>query len=396
MQALRSQFFIAFAVTGSLIPFLTVVFKEEQGLGEEQIGIILAVSQLSILLTPVLLTLVADARRNNRGLVVGIFALCALAQAGLWAFTGFWATMLLFLLHSLAFAPMLPLQDGLYFTARRQAEIGRRTAPPYHRIRLMGTIGFIVPSILLYLLLQGGGSLKLVFHVATFFCLIGIINAWRLPRLAAPSPQAEAAGGSRLPTLEAGRVLLRPPAVFFCAGLGLTHFAGSAYYGFYPLYLTEVAGVDRQWLGLIANIGVLVEVGFMAAFGLLSKRLGLRTIVVLGMGAMFCRMLLLASFPGMATALGIQFFHGIIIIATHVAPILILNSLAGDTFRNSIQGLFTLVFIGVPRITGSLLSGYLAAVSLQLTFAVAALMCFAGLCLIWFAFRDRGFAGTAP
>jgi len=358
LRALRIHFFLTYAVLGGMLPFFPVYLKEVRHLTPTQIGIVLGVAATSVLVTPVLFTWMADTRRNTRLLATIIYLTSALAVTGLLLTSGFWATLILFGLYSLAFAPMLPLQDGLYFSvAKDRADRGEET-PPFHRIRVWGTIGFIFPSPILFAFLHQGHSLNLTLVSSIALCGLGVINSRFLPEPRSEPRPGQARGG--LPTMAAARVLFRYPTILFCLAMALTQFAAAGYYGFYPLYLTEVVAIGPEWLGLISNIGVTVEVFFMLGFGWLSLNLGVRRIMILGALAMSIRMASLAFLPLPAIAIAVQFFHGLIIMATIVAPVVYLNRLAGDRFRNSIQGLYTMLITGLARIAGNLTFGHVA------------------------------------
>lgn len=389
MLALRIHFFLTYAILGGVLPFFPVYLKEVQGLSAVQIGTVMAVASISVLITPVLFTWLADLRQNTRRLAAGIYLTSAISMGALLSSHGFWPTVLFFTLHSLALVPMLPLQDGLYFTVARAREDAGLTTPPFHRIRVWGTVGFIAPSLVLFGFLRAGSSLNITLISAVICSLAGLINTFFLPEPALPV-RAEASTGrpSRLPTAAAARVLLRYPAVLFCAGMALLQFSVAGYYSFYPLLLSDVVGLDHEWLGPVSNIGVAVEIFFMLGFGWLSARFGIRRIMTAGAFALTLRMASLAFFPNAAVAIGVQFLHGAIIMATIVAPVVYLNRLAGDQFRNSIQGLYTMVIAGLFRILGNLFFGRVAEVNLISVFLYGSILAFAAGLLFLLAFRD--------
>ena len=393
MRVLRLHFFLTYGIMGSVMPFFPVYLREVQSLSSVQIGTVMAVASLSVLITPVLFTTLADIGKNTRNLAAGIYLASAAAMGSLFLSQGFWPTLLFFGLHSLALVPMLPLQDGLYFRVARFRQASGKRTPPFHRIRVWGTIGFIAPSLVLFAGLRAGASLAIILIAAVAFSLAGLVNSRFLPEPEPTAAQGEPKEtGSRLPTAAAAHVLFRPPILYFCAGMAVLQFAVAGYYSFYPLYLTEVVGIAPSWLGLISNIGVVVEIFFMLGFGWMSIRFGIRTIILVGAVAIAARMTALAFFPTAAVAIGVQFFHGLIIIATLVAPVVYLNQLAGDSFRNSIQGLYTMVIAGFFRILGNLFFGIVAQNSLISVFLYGAILSAIGAVFFMVAFREPGAA----
>ena len=82
--------------------------------------------------------------------------------------------------------------------------------------------------------------------------------------------------------------------------------------------------------------------------------------MLLGCALMATRMLLLAAFPNPAVAIGIQLFHGMMVLLLQVGPVVIIDKLAEDRFRHSIQGLYSMLVIGGGRIVGNLIVGPIA------------------------------------
>lgn len=109
--------------------------------------------------------------------------------------------------------------------------------------------------------------------------------------------------------------------------------------------------------------------------------------MLLGISVFVLQTLALGFFPTPLVAVLGQSVHGIIILSMYIAPIMYLNRQAGDTFRNSIQGLYTMAIVGVSRIVGISVAGQVGQIDLRLTpfFAAAG----ATIALILFAFFFR-------
>lgn len=383
----KPQFFLSFALIGSIVPFLPVLL-EERGLSKPQIGLVIAVSYLGILLTPLLITALADTRVAGRWLMTILFALAGLFAAALLPAHGFWAVMLLYGLHSLALQPIFPLQDGIHFAVQAQRMRMRLPEIGYHTVRLFGTFGYIVPGFILYFFLRPGGSMDPTLWCGVIVAAIGTAYAiFRLPHTPPAGPSA------RLPTADAARAMRNPHVLVFCIAMFLVHVASTAYYIGYPLHLTSVCGIDKRWVGLIANIGVACEVGFVLGFAWLVKRYTLRRVMYIGALAISVRMFLLAASDSIGIAIAIQLIHGPTVLAVHIAPPSFLNSRADDRYRNSIQGLYSIAFAGTGRIAGSLLAGWLAKFSLATMFTIAAAICLVGVALFFYAFGEREHGG---
>ncbi len=414
MQAIRIQYFLCFAVMGSILPYLSVLLQDGKGLGKVQIGDITSLTGWAVLLGPVVMTFLADVRLESKHLLMLAFFGSGAGLLGLWWAEGFWLIFLAFGVHSLLAMPILQLQDGLNFSVQQQRRERGRRAVPYHRVRVFGTYGFIVPALLLYLWLRQDVSANVTLLVAAGFCAIGIGNALWLPAVhvdrfngtagpPADIPDIQAANHTtsvngqsptrrnapRLPTLDAAKALLEPHMLIFALAMWLCHLAAAAYYSFYPVYLTETIGIGKEWVGLIADLGVAVEVFFMLGFGFLVRRLGLRTLMAVGAGSMALRLVLLFAWPNVWVAVGTQLLHGLTVLTIHVGPPVYINERAGVGYRSSMQGLYAMLVYGTGRIIGSIVAGHLAAWSLLAMFGVAAALCLIASGMFALAFNDR-------
>jgi len=162
-----------------------------------------------------------------------------------------------------------------------------------------------------------------------------------------------------LPTLDAIKTLRRPEVAAFVISVFLMSTAVGVFYTFYPLYLRELEIADA-WVGLIVNLGVLVEVFFMLGAGWLLNRMGVRGVMIAGAGAVVLRLGLLTFVPTAPVAIGTQVLHGPFVIAQYLVPVMYLNHKAADSHRNSMQGLYALLCFGLARVVGSIVGGHLS------------------------------------
>jgi PPP family 3-phenylpropionic acid transporter len=388
MRAVRAEYFFAYAVSGSVLPYLPIYFHE-LGLTDQEIGYVFSTTGLAVLVTPGLLTLLADMRMDSRRLLAGAFAVSAAAFVALLFTRGFWSIFLAHSLFSLAFVPIYALLDGLTFAAQeRRAADGQRTIA-YHHIRVFGTIGFIAPSLLLYVLLTFGAPIAVSLVTAIVLALLGTVTTVYLPKVQpAPAPAADAtfepaaseatadeAVAAEWPTVSALRSMLSPHVAVFCVGMWMLHMAVSAYYAFFPLYLTQTVGIEAQWVGLVINLGVVIEIFFVLGFGRMLDRLGVAGLMTLGAAATAVRFAMMFLMPTVAVAVASQAMHGLLVLAVHVVPPVYLNQQAKNHYRNSMQGLYVMSVTGTGRIAGNVVSGHLASASIGGLFGFAGALC---------------------
>jgi PPP family 3-phenylpropionic acid transporter len=306
--------------------------------------------------------------------LLGCLSFLALSQI-----QSFWMFLFVFVFYSLVTAPQVSLQDGLFFGYSKSHP---DTAPPFHRIRVFGTMGFICPSAIMFALIKYGMSIDVMMKLAAVICFLGVVNTLFLPDI-----KREPSKSNRLPTREALTAMRQKHVLYFCAGLWLMHNVSAAFYAFHPVWLRDVVKLDEEWVGIMANLGVTVEIFFMLAFGFLLHHLGLRKLMIIGMLFTALRMSILAFTSSLPLVIVSQFFHGMMVLIVHVAPPVFLNANARQSFRSSIQGLFAMVIAGTGRVTGNLVAGYLAEINLTVLYSYSIVLCLLAAIVIYWGLR---------
>ena len=155
---LRVQYFLTYCVIGSVLPFVSVYFRHS-GLSNAQVAYAWTLWSAAVVLSPVVVTLAADAHADPRRLLVLGSALGGVSLLSLGLVHGVGPVMGVWTVYCLTSQPLLPLQDGVHFSTQRRRRERGQPEEPYHLVRVWGTIGYIVPSVLLFVLLQLGMSL---------------------------------------------------------------------------------------------------------------------------------------------------------------------------------------------------------------------------------------------
>jgi len=356
MTAIRRQYFVSYAAIGSVMPLVTVFLREQGGFHFLQIGLAMALMGLPTLFSPALITLLADRNLDTRRILAIAFASSAAVLGVMFFSENIVLTLVLLILHGLASVAMLPLQDGYFFSLSENERKRTGISVEYPAIRIWGTLGYILPSLILYYPLLKGAEARLILPCSVFFCLLSLANSFTLRPVLREPRQVPA----RLPSRQALQAIFAPNARWLSIGLFFGLFAAATYYTFIGNYLDEVVEVPKPYIALIINLGVLIEVGCTLLMPWLQRRIGLKGILILGLGCMVTRMLLLSFSPSPTVAVMAQLGHGFEVLALYVGPVMFLNRLAGDEFRNSIQGVYTMAVTGSARVLGSLSAGLVA------------------------------------
>ena len=254
MTPLRRQFFLSFAVMGSVMPLLTVFLREQGGFDFWQIGLAMSLMSVPMLCSPALITLLADRNLDARRILAVAYTSSAVVLSALYFSNSILLTLTLFVFHGLSFVAMLPLQDGYYFSFAEEARKRGTKVMSYPLVRVWGTVGFIIPSLLLFYPLSKGASAASILPCAVAFCLLSLGNSFTLQKLSGTSSPAK-----RLPTTAALKAIFASEARWLSVGLFFGFMAAATYYGFIGNYLDEVVRVPKKYIGLIINLGVLLD-----------------------------------------------------------------------------------------------------------------------------------------
>lgn len=409
LAATNASYATLYAVDGALLPFLSVFLAYAHGLSTREIGFVLAAASAAAVVAPPVLTVLAD--RYGRAELLLLSMLVA-SSAALLVFAyadGYWSILIIYAAFCLVREPTRPLLDGIFFTSQRM--IPAMAGVSYHRSRIWGTFGYMVPGVLLYFALTDQDRLRYLPLGASGLALLGVLTAWFLPtrhraggaedadrpgtkvsRRDGTASGGTAGGGATLAVMmrAAGSLLARRTTALFIVAMFLLQASMAAYFAFYPLQATQVVGLSPRWLGLVTNLGVLLELGYMASFGWLVRRLGWRWLMVLGASGMAVRVALLAALPTVAIVVGTQVLHGLVIVVSMVAGRVILDRHAPDEIRHTVQGLYAMLVLGGGKIVGSALGGLVAAQSLSTVFWSASVVAVAAALILSWALRNEG------
>lgn len=258
-----------FGLLGVLLPYLSLYFLDI-GLTPYEIGVIMAVNPLVKIVAPSLWGWLADRRGARAALIRQACGGALVAFAAMLLVRDFWLIVAVMVVYSVFTSSILPLVEA---TAMEAADTG---SLDYGRVRLWGSVGFIVLS------LGMGPVLDVLPSVVVLWTIIGLLvfNLWSVRHL--PDSRVEAHGGSR-----SLKPLLRPQVVAFYLVCTLMQASHGMFYGFYSVYL-EGLGFARGTIGLLWAVGVMAEVmalrhssGMLTRFGTVSlMRLALMLAVV--------------------------------------------------------------------------------------------------------------------
>ncbi|MCP4846951.1 MAG: MFS transporter [Verrucomicrobiaceae bacterium] len=392
LLSIKAQFFLSYGVLGSLGPLLALILRDAKNFEPREIGIALAISSAGMLLSPAIMTFLADRDYDTRKILRAIFVLTAISLFAVYHLQDPIPVTLAWAAYSIFFIPTLPLLDGYYFNAMRQNQVTTgSSASDYQFVRAWGSAGFMVPAIALFFILDTPSSAIQALWCAIIWCIMAFLGTFALhPCRIRQSTKGET------PTRQAMRVIFSRSTFPMCAGLFLVYIAANCYYPYISVFFSDEVGLNLKWIPLISAIGVVVEIGYLMGLGPIRRLIKLKGVMVLGLATMGTRLALLTVFPTITASILIQLVHGLEILAMFVVPVIYLDRVAGDSFRNSIQGAFTIIITVPARFIGFLLAGEIAhAYGAPEVIFTAAILSFVAMLVILFSFKPSENKPTA-
>jgi MFS transporter, PPP family, 3-phenylpropionic acid transporter len=321
----------------------------------------------------------------RRATLLRIATALALAFAiGLLLTRSYGAVSAVVLLLFLANGAIVPLAEAAL--SQRLATAQGLDVARYGRVRVWGSIGFIVSVTAFGVILQATGIGALpAFTVAIFAALA--IAAWRLP-------QGTSSHATAAPAVHGVLAVLRRPVVaWFFAGVFLTVLAHTALYIFFSLYLVEL-GYGKTAVGLLWAVAVAIEIVFFWTQGHWFARWDAQLWLVFAAAASVLRFGAIAAFGGIAVVLVLaQTLHAVTFAAQHAACITLIDRHFAGRLRGRGQALYTTLGYGASGVIGGLAGGAISErFGLPAVFAASAAVSMGALACCW---RSRVLARSA-
>lgn len=346
---LSLYYFFYFAFIGVFSPYFTL-YLQSLSFSAADIALLMSQMQLMRLVAPAFWGWLADKRGRNVD-IIRLSALCACI-----GFTGFFLTdnfVQLFIpmtLMAFFWSAALPLVESLTFT--HLADESHR----YSRIRVWGSVGFIVAVLL-------GGALLDHLPISdvpamVFVVLLGILaTAFRLPegRRVRTSAVAQATDEAPLATL---RSVLRERQVWMLLlACFLMSSAHGVYYVFYSIHLDNL-GYSKGMIGLLWSLGVLVEIGLFMIMAPLMQRYSLRSLLLVTYAVAVIRFLMIGwGAESLILLLIAQAMHGLSFGVHHAAAIAAVNQWFPTHIHARGQALYSSISFGGGGLFGGIISG---------------------------------------
>ncbi|HEY8353615.1 MAG TPA: MFS transporter [Methylophilaceae bacterium] len=339
---LSGFYFTYYMFVGAFVPYWALYLKSVE-FSAIEIGILLSLFQVSRIFSPSFWGWLAD-RTNRRVVWIKLTALLGLA-----GFTGvFFGTSfvwLFFVMASLSIftSSTLPLAEAVTMAHIEPAN------QPYGRIRVWGSIGFIVAVLGL------GVLLDYVRIESLLWCLLLIQAALFLLSFWIPEPSVMPHHTDHLPVW---KIIARPEVIALLVGSCLMVGAHSVYYSFFSMFL-EGHGYSKTLIGILWAVGVICEILMFIVMPRLTARFSLRQILLASLALAVVRFAMI----GLCTSslymlLLAQTLHAATFGSFHVASVAIVQRYFRGRHQAKGQAIYSSVGYGLGGVIGGISGGY--------------------------------------
>lgn len=338
-----------FAHIGFFNPYLPLWLKD-MGFGLLAISLLTSLQSATRLFAPYLWGWLSDHTGHRVWWLRYCGTAALLVSLGLWwpwnhaSGVGLFCVLLLLFTHT---SGMMPLSEAAL--AQSVSQYGGFDAHRYGRIRLWGSLGFLVTVLLAGAWFEryGLGSFP---WWALLTLLAVVASVWTMPAVAeTPHPHHD-----RLRIWP----ILRQPAVVWFFVAGFFHVLAHVFiYIFFSLYLDEL-GYSKTSIGWLWAVAVIVEIGWFFTQGRWLPRLPLTRWLWLVSALMAVRMALTAGLAEQAWVLWLaQLAHAFTFATHHSVCMAWLNQHFPGRLIGRGQALYTVLCYGLSGVVAGVLGG---------------------------------------
>ncbi|MED5572814.1 MAG: MFS transporter [Pseudomonadota bacterium] len=306
------------------------IWLSSQGLSEVEIGDLLAFERIFIVVVSLIVAHYSD-RTGHRRKILILFAVGMTGGYALFgAATVLWHFFAIAAFSAICRSPLIPLSDSITMTHVRREEA------EYGKVRLWGTISFIIGSY------AGGGILAylsddMILWGIVLSCVFVVVGFWVLPDTRSEGVAPHLTAGFRLAT--------RPIFILFVITVALSMTSHTAVYVFGSLYWRG-EGISEATISFFWAFGAASEIFVFWKGAALLKRFGPVMLIFSGAAAGVLRWYL----TGISTEVWIltiaQALHAFTFGAAHLGGMTFINRVAPEELLTTAQTLYSALAMG--------------------------------------------------
>ena len=356
---LAAVYFGYFGVIGGISPYWAA-YLDHLGFAPQVIGLLVAIPMITRVLAPYAWGMLADATGRHLW-VARVGALAALVSfVGMLYVQSFWGIALVTFVFSFFWDAILPQFEGITL-----GHLGERAAL-YSRVRVWGSIGFIVMVLALGMLFDATtvGLLPQCLLVGLVIVVLAVLG---LPQSAVnPAKHLKAAITPLWP------VLKKPTVASFLMAVFLLQISHGVYYGFFTLFLQE-QGYSRTLISSYWTLGVIAEIVLFLYIPRLFTRFSLRQCLLFALAVSAVRWAVIGLAVQNLVVLALaQLGHAFTFGMVHAVAMAFMRQYFTGNLQGRGQAFYSAVSFGAGAALGTYLAGWMWLLGGLVTFLAAA------------------------
>lgn len=332
-------FFMSGAIYGTFVP----VYLDYIGYNKSEIGILMSLGPFVAIIAQPFWGITSD-RARSKNFVLQILFLASIFTMALFPLSrSFYYLIAVIAFFTFFQSSTGPISDAI--TLEHLSEINQSFGP----IRMAGTIGYAVMSVIAGWFAQRYIGSIFILNIAVMF--IAFMIVFKLPVV-----KGHQFGREHIPIW---RLFLNKNLVILMTLNFLVQVTLGFYYTYFPLYFKQLGG-SSSFLGWVYFISAVSEVPFLLYADRILKKIGTRYALLGATLIAAIRWLLIFLVTKPYVFLPLQLLHGLIFIVLYYSMATYINEEVPKELKASGQTINNLIGMGISRIMGSLLGGFLS------------------------------------
>ena len=373
----RFYFFYYFFV-GLFVPYWGL-YLQSKSFTAFQIGILLSLFQISRIFAPNFWGWLAD-YTNKRALWIRLASFIGcLGYIGIFWADSFFLIFLVMMSMSLFTSSTIPLAESL--TLSHLAS----TNGSYSNIRLWGSVGFIIASFFLGILIDRY-SVTILVWALLFTQLIILFLSFSIP-----DKKFLLTGNTKRSIF---KILKKPEVISLLIGCALMVSSHGLLYNFYSIFLKE-QGYSSSLIGILWSIGVIFEIFIFILMPKILNKFNLREVLLISLFLAVIRFFLIGNYVDILSVLILaQILHAATFGSFHVASVELVSVHFNREHHSRGQSIYNSITYGLGGTIGGLGGGLMIdQYGAASTFMFSSILPLIGFIVIFFGLKSIATAG---
>ncbi len=342
LWAISAFYFFYFSILGALVPYWGLYLKD-QGYNALQIGELIAIISLTKIVSPMLWSWMSDRLGQTMRIVRYSSFISLIFFAFVFVSNSYWSMAWTILAFSFFWNATLP-----QFEANTVDYLGTDNVKQYSRMRIWGSLGFILMvSLIGYLSDQFSIQLLPIF-IVILFALLWLVSLKVNDAKVLKKVQSSKGFWA---------IVKQKQVLIIMAIILLIQISHGVYYSFFSIYLAE-HGYNDTVIGLLWGFAVMCEVFVFLVLHKFVDKIGMHALLGISLVLTSIRWVLIAFFIDYTYVVLIaQSLHAASFGVFHVLVVYIISAYFSPNHKSLGQALYISVGFGVGGALGSYLAG---------------------------------------